>query len=110
MVLTQLDAHGDASVPDPVRQVLEMLHHFGAPESVLKAGKPHLGTDRLVRILQGCRQELKVVPLYPPLLPSCSLDSFKSLHPLVSFFIGEPAFTTRCPCSRAASRSALTPR
>mmetsp|Transcript_16812 Transcript_16812/g.46986 ORF Transcript_16812/g.46986 Transcript_16812/m.46986 type:complete len:638 (-) Transcript_16812:1282-3195(-) len=44
---------------DPVRRVLNYLHEFGAPESVLMAGKPHLGTDRLVRILQGCRRYLQ---------------------------------------------------
>ena len=36
-----------------------MLHELGAPESVLVAGKPHLGTDRLVRILRAFRRRLQ---------------------------------------------------
>ncbi|KAI7842970.1 hypothetical protein COHA_003375 [Chlorella ohadii] len=43
---------------DPVRHVLSTLYRFGAPESVLVSGKPHLGTDRLVRILKAFRQGL----------------------------------------------------
>lgn len=43
---------------DPVRRVLQALHAFGAPDSVLVSGKPHLGTDRLVHILRGFRQRL----------------------------------------------------
>lgn len=42
----------------PVRCVLQTLVRFGAPESILVAGKPHLGTDRMVRILQGFRAHL----------------------------------------------------
>ena len=36
-----------------------MLHELGAPDSVLVAGKPHLGTDRLVRILRAFRRRLQ---------------------------------------------------
>jgi uncharacterized FAD-dependent dehydrogenase len=43
---------------DPVRYVLQVLYELGAPESVLVAGKPHLGTDRLVRILRAFRERL----------------------------------------------------
>ncbi|PRW58781.1 proton phosphate symporter [Chlorella sorokiniana] len=43
---------------DPVRHVLSTLYRFGAPESVLVSGKPHLGTDRLVRILKAFREYL----------------------------------------------------
>eukprot|EP00891_Asterochloris_glomerata_P009393 jgi/Astpho2/9393/fgenesh1_pm.00145_%23_3_t len=43
---------------DPVRRVLQTLHAFGAPEDILVAGKPHLGTDRLVRILRRFREHL----------------------------------------------------
>jgi uncharacterized FAD-dependent dehydrogenase len=43
---------------DPVRYVLQVLYELGAPESVLIAGKPHLGTDRLVRILRAFRERL----------------------------------------------------
>lgn len=39
-------------------QVLHALCEFGAPESILVAGAPHLGTDRLVRILKAFRARL----------------------------------------------------
>lgn len=42
-----------------VRIVLETLVRFGAPESILVDGKPHLGTDRLVKILQAFRKHLQ---------------------------------------------------
>ncbi|CAM9526452.1 unnamed protein product [Chrysoparadoxa australica] len=38
-----------------VREVLERLVAHGAPELILTAGKPHLGTDRLVKILRDLR-------------------------------------------------------
>ncbi|CBJ28922.1 Hypothetical protein in ptb 5\'region (ORF1) [Ectocarpus siliculosus] len=38
-----------------VRKVLETLVAHGAPERILVDGKPHLGTDRLVRILRDMR-------------------------------------------------------
>jgi uncharacterized FAD-dependent dehydrogenase len=41
-----------------VRHVLEKLVCFGAPERILVDGKPHLGTDRLVRILRSARADL----------------------------------------------------
>lgn len=41
-----------------VRYVLESLVRFGAPERILIDGKPHLGTDRLVRILKNLREYL----------------------------------------------------
>ncbi|KAG2425705.1 hypothetical protein HXX76_013547 [Chlamydomonas incerta] len=44
---------------DPVRRVLQALVDFGAPESILVAGKPHLGTDALVRILKRFRAHLQ---------------------------------------------------
>lgn len=44
---------------DPVRKVLLTLRQFGAPESILVSGKPHLGTDKLVRILKSFREYLK---------------------------------------------------
>ena len=40
------------------RQVLRTLYELGAPESVLVSGSPHLGTDRLVRILKAFRARL----------------------------------------------------
>jgi uncharacterized FAD-dependent dehydrogenase len=42
-----------------VRTVLETLVAQGAPERILVDGKPHLGTDRLVRILRQLRQHLQ---------------------------------------------------
>jgi len=44
---------------DPVRTVLAALVHFGAPASILTDGKPHLGTDRLVRLLRALRARLE---------------------------------------------------
>ena len=41
-----------------VRRVLRWLVQHGAPERILVDGKPHLGTDRLVRILRSLRAYL----------------------------------------------------
>lgn len=41
-----------------VRKVLDTLVRFGAADSILKTGSPHLGTDKLVRILQAFRRYL----------------------------------------------------
>ena len=41
-----------------VRTVLQTLVRFGAPERILYDGKPHLGTDNLVRLLKRFREEL----------------------------------------------------
>ena len=38
---------------EEVRDCLEFFVDFGAPESILVAGKPHLGTDRMVKILRN---------------------------------------------------------
>ena len=43
---------------DDVRRVLATLVAAGAPPSILAAGKPHLGTDRLVRMLASLRESL----------------------------------------------------
>ena len=40
-------------------RVPQVLHELGAPDSVLVAGKPHLGTDRLVKILRAFRIRLQ---------------------------------------------------
>ena len=45
------------SVPNAV-QVLETLHDMGAPSRILVDGKPHLGTDNLVKILKRFRATL----------------------------------------------------
>jgi uncharacterized FAD-dependent dehydrogenase len=42
-----------------VRAVLEALVQHGAPDRILVDGKPHLGTDRLVRILRDMRAALQ---------------------------------------------------
>jgi len=42
-----------------VRAVLATLVALGAPPSILTAGKPHLGTDRLVRLLRALRVSLE---------------------------------------------------
>lgn len=39
-------------------QVLNTLVQFGASNSILSSGKPHLGTDKLVLILRRFRQKL----------------------------------------------------
>jgi uncharacterized FAD-dependent dehydrogenase len=42
-----------------VRWVLEEFVKYGAPDRILVDGKPHLGTDRLVRILKSMREHLE---------------------------------------------------
>ena len=42
-----------------VRAVLQALVAFGAPDDILVSGKPHLGTDRLVRILRTARRYMQ---------------------------------------------------
>lgn len=39
-------------------QVLNTLVALGAPEDILREGKPHIGTDRLVRVLRQFRETL----------------------------------------------------
>ncbi|KAK9697443.1 hypothetical protein RND81_08G038000 [Saponaria officinalis] len=46
---------------DSVQAVLRTLVHFGAPNSILVDGKPHLGTDRLVPLLRSFRQHLQAL-------------------------------------------------
>mmetsp|Transcript_4500 Transcript_4500/g.8185 ORF Transcript_4500/g.8185 Transcript_4500/m.8185 type:complete len:687 (-) Transcript_4500:22-2082(-) len=41
-----------------VRTVLETFVKFGAPSRILLDGKPHLGTDNLVKLLKNFRKEL----------------------------------------------------
>ncbi|KAL3678113.1 hypothetical protein R1sor_021069 [Riccia sorocarpa] len=42
-----------------VQTVLATLVRFGAPPQILVDGKPHIGTDKLVRILQNLRHHLE---------------------------------------------------
>lgn len=44
---------------DSVLAVLKTLVHFGGPKGILVNGKPHLGTDRLIPLLQNFRQHLQ---------------------------------------------------
>ncbi|KAJ9511450.1 hypothetical protein QJQ45_029891, partial [Haematococcus lacustris] len=64
---------------DPVRRVLQALHGFGAPESILVAGKPHLGTERLVRILRAFRAHL-VQALGVSVRFGCTVDDLMVEH------------------------------
>lgn len=41
-----------------IRQVLQELYEAGAPEEILYAAKPHIGTDRLAVVVQNIRQKL----------------------------------------------------
>ncbi len=40
------------------RYVLETLHEFGAPESILYSAHPHIGTDKLVDVVKNIRKEI----------------------------------------------------
>ncbi|XP_075092512.1 RNA polymerase II C-terminal domain phosphatase-like 4 [Nicotiana tabacum] len=42
-----------------IGRVLETLVQFGAPKKILVDGKPHLGTDKLVPLLQNFRRYLE---------------------------------------------------
>ena len=44
---------------DKIAVVLETLHRFGAPDTVLFDAKPHIGTDRLVVVLRAIRRHLE---------------------------------------------------
>ncbi|MEG1523484.1 MAG: hypothetical protein RRZ24_07230 [Clostridia bacterium] len=39
--------------------VLETFQQFGAPEDILVDGKPHIGTDRLRKVVSGIRHEIE---------------------------------------------------
>lgn len=43
---------------DKIAVILETLHRFGAPDTILYDGKPHIGTDRLVVVLRNIRRHL----------------------------------------------------
>ncbi|KAM7268686.1 hypothetical protein ACFE04_010852 [Oxalis oulophora] len=44
---------------DSVLAVMKTLVQFGAPKNILVDGKPHLGTDRLIPLLQNFRKHLQ---------------------------------------------------
>lgn len=41
-----------------IRQVLQELYEAGAPEEILYAAKPHIGTDRLAVVVQNIRKKI----------------------------------------------------
>ena len=41
-----------------VRLVLEELANHGAPDNILVKGKPHIGTDKLIKVLRSIRNEI----------------------------------------------------
>ena len=43
---------------DRIAVVLETLHRFGAPDTILYDARPHIGTDRLVVVLRNIRRHL----------------------------------------------------
>ena len=46
-------------VNDPMgATVLETLHRFGAPESILTLARPHIGTDMLAAVVENIRNEI----------------------------------------------------
>lgn len=42
-----------------IRQVLQELYEAGAPEEILCAAKPHIGTDRLTVVVQNIRKKIE---------------------------------------------------
>jgi uncharacterized FAD-dependent dehydrogenase len=44
---------------EEVRDVFKTFVEFGAPPEILQMGKPHLGTDRMVKILRNARNKLE---------------------------------------------------
>ena len=40
------------------QEVLETFVRFGAPEDILVLGRPHIGTDRLPKVVRGIREEI----------------------------------------------------
>lgn len=44
---------------DKIAVVLDTLHRFGAPDTILYDAKPHIGTDRLVVVLRNIRRHLQ---------------------------------------------------
>lgn len=46
-------------IKDPnAGEVIRTLHRFGAPEEILYANKPHIGTDILVEVVKNIRREI----------------------------------------------------
>lgn len=45
----------------PVRDVLEILAHHGAPESILVEARPHIGSNQLPKVVTALRERLEAV-------------------------------------------------
>ncbi len=56
------------------RYVLRRLHEFGAPEEILVAAKPHIGTDRLRAVVAALRDE--IIRLGGEIVFDCRADRF----------------------------------
>ncbi len=53
------DGKLNTGIKDPRRHaVLETFHRHGAPEEILYAAKPHIGTDRLMQTVKSMREEI----------------------------------------------------
>jgi len=47
-------------IKDPLcREVLHTLHDFGAPEDILFLARPHIGTDKLPKVVKAIRHEIE---------------------------------------------------
>ena len=57
-----------------IRQVLQELYEAGAPEEILYAAKPHIGTDRLAVVVQNIRQK-KIERLGGEVRLECRLEN-----------------------------------
>lgn len=44
-----------------VRDILEILHLFGAPKDIMTDARPHIGSNRLPKVVMAMRQELEKV-------------------------------------------------
>lgn len=42
-----------------IKKVLDELYEAGAPEEILYSSKPHIGTDRLVRVVKNIRKKIE---------------------------------------------------
>ena len=65
-----------------MRNVLERLVEFGAPEEILWQAKPHIGSDRLRQVLLRFRQHL--ISIGVEIKFSSCLTGFESTHGKIS--------------------------
>ncbi len=57
------------------RYVLKRFSDFGAPSEVMTTAKPHVGTDKLVGVVDGIKKE--IIRLGGEIIFRCALKSFK---------------------------------